>query len=297
MYDVTSPQDTDYRLGPVWGCDRLVSEPGYREPDYGKDSAIIISNLLILSDDCSRDFYYCSLILSLPAPWPLTRIVDDQRLFIIRTGRHIPFRPYRTPSNWANASPSSLTSSSYRIRSPFIPLGLDATDQAHTEKHSTRDVSPRSRYPPRRAPRRSEAYRRWTILVRDVGPPVDSYHYPCQRLGVEVGLVLVMGTVVGESCWDDHERCTDDTEEYEADAHSTELRLVAGMASRSIVLSWRTSRFRAMIDIERDQLVSLRLHMSLHRRSYRQFLGIVMMLEGDLGVWIISWERSWGYRP
>ncbi|GKB84066.1 hypothetical protein Tco_0956338 [Tanacetum coccineum] len=44
--------------------------------------------------------------------------------------------------------------------SPVHSSGLDASDQAHSGS-STRDVSPRLCYPPRRAPRRSEAFRHW----------------------------------------------------------------------------------------------------------------------------------------
>nr|GEW73885.1 hypothetical protein [Tanacetum cinerariifolium]GEX00411.1 hypothetical protein [Tanacetum cinerariifolium] len=36
-YDVTPP-DTCFRPGPIWGCDRLVSEPGYRESDVSVES-------------------------------------------------------------------------------------------------------------------------------------------------------------------------------------------------------------------------------------------------------------------
>ncbi|GKG25323.1 hypothetical protein Tco_0395951, partial [Tanacetum coccineum] len=44
--------------------------------------------------------------------------------------------------------------------SPVHSLGLDASNQAHSGS-STRDISPRVWYPLRRAPRRSEAFRRW----------------------------------------------------------------------------------------------------------------------------------------
>ncbi|GJT07477.1 hypothetical protein Tco_0841939 [Tanacetum coccineum] len=69
----------------------------------------------------------------------------------------------------------------------FHSLGLDAPDQAHSGS-STRDVSPRSRYPPRRAPRRS---------IGDGG----------MRLEIGVGI--------------DHKMSTDETEEYVADITST----------------------------------------------------------------------------
>ncbi|GKD39184.1 hypothetical protein Tco_1259391 [Tanacetum coccineum] len=60
----------------------------------------------------------------------------------------------RSPDHHSSSSSSSSDSS------PVHSLGLDAPDQAHSGS-STRDVSPRLCYPPRRAPRCSEAFRRW----------------------------------------------------------------------------------------------------------------------------------------
>ncbi|GJV66151.1 hypothetical protein Tco_1476979 [Tanacetum coccineum] len=60
----------------------------------------------------------------------------------------------RSPDHYSSSSSSSSESS------PVHSLGLDASDQAHSGS-STRDVSPRLCYPPRRAPRCSEAFRRW----------------------------------------------------------------------------------------------------------------------------------------
>ncbi|GJT84169.1 hypothetical protein Tco_1058511 [Tanacetum coccineum] len=98
---------------------------------------------------------------------------------LIRPGEAIPFgRPYRTHLNGPrklltarkrvgplparrlasrHASPRSpdhhsSSSSSSSDSSPVHSLGLDASDQAHSGS-STRDVSPRLCYPPRRAPR------------------------------------------------------------------------------------------------------------------------------------------------
>ncbi|GJR73102.1 hypothetical protein Tco_0085467 [Tanacetum coccineum] len=106
---------------------------------------------------------------------------------LIRPGEAIPFgRPYRTHLNgprklltarkrvgplparrlaWRHASPRSSdhhpsSSSSSSDSSPIHSLGLDASDQAHSGS-STRDVPPRLCYPPRRAPRRSEAFHHW----------------------------------------------------------------------------------------------------------------------------------------
>ncbi|GKE11835.1 hypothetical protein Tco_1415386 [Tanacetum coccineum] len=106
---------------------------------------------------------------------------------LIRPGEAIPFgQPYHTHLNGPHklltarnrvgplparrlasrhASPRSLdhhssSSSSSLDSSPVHSSGLDASDQAHF-RPSTRDVSLRLCYPPRRAPRRSEAFRRW----------------------------------------------------------------------------------------------------------------------------------------
>ncbi|GJY39103.1 hypothetical protein Tco_0425467 [Tanacetum coccineum] len=58
--------------------------------------------------------------------------------------------------------------------SPVHSSGLDAPDQAHSGS-STRDVSPRLGYPPRRAPRRSEAFCRWcAALLSTLYPPTTS---------------------------------------------------------------------------------------------------------------------------
>ncbi|GJS80371.1 hypothetical protein Tco_0730252, partial [Tanacetum coccineum] len=120
---------------------------------------------------------------------------------LIRPGEAIPFgRPYRTHPNGPrklltarkrvrplparrlasrHASPRSpdhhsSSSSSSSDSSPVHSLGLDAPDQAHLGS-PTRDVSPRFRYPPRRAPRRSEAYRRWCAApLSTVYPPTTS---------------------------------------------------------------------------------------------------------------------------
>ncbi|GJR22003.1 hypothetical protein Tco_0970530 [Tanacetum coccineum] len=65
--------------------------------------------------------------------------------------RHVsPRSSYHRPSSFS----SSLDSS------PVHSSGLDSPNQAHS-RPSTRVVSPRLGYLPRRAPRRSEAFRRW----------------------------------------------------------------------------------------------------------------------------------------
>ncbi|GJR40171.1 reverse transcriptase domain-containing protein [Tanacetum coccineum] len=68
----------------------------------------------------------------------------------------------------------SSSSSSSSDSSPVHSLGLDASDQAHSGS-STRDVSPRLCYPPRRAPRRSEAFRHWCAApLSTLYPPTTS---------------------------------------------------------------------------------------------------------------------------
>ncbi|GJV43998.1 hypothetical protein Tco_1428534 [Tanacetum coccineum] len=113
--------------------------------------------------------------------------IRQRSAILIRPGEAIPFgRPYRTHLNrprkllttrkrvgplparrlaWRRGSPHSSdhrpsSSSSSSNSSPVHSSSLDAPDQAHYGS-STRDVPPRLCYPPRRAPRRSEAFRRW----------------------------------------------------------------------------------------------------------------------------------------
>ncbi|GJY28945.1 hypothetical protein Tco_0404712 [Tanacetum coccineum] len=134
---------------------------------------------------------------------PVTTLPGIHRrlAILIRPGEAIPFgRPYRTHLNgprklltarkrvgdlparrlaWRHASPCSSehhlsSSSSSSDSSPVHSSGLDAPDQAHSGS-STRDVPPRLCYPPRRAPRRSEAFRRWCAApLSTLYPPTTS---------------------------------------------------------------------------------------------------------------------------
>ncbi|GJY14241.1 hypothetical protein Tco_0383550 [Tanacetum coccineum] len=78
-----------------------------------------------------------------------------------------------------NASPRSSdhhssSSCSSSDSSPVHSPGLDASDQDHSGS-STRDVPPRLCYHPRRAPRHSEAFRRWcAALLSTLYPPTTS---------------------------------------------------------------------------------------------------------------------------
>ncbi|GKE72745.1 hypothetical protein Tco_1534786 [Tanacetum coccineum] len=120
---------------------------------------------------------------------PVTALPEIHRwlTILIRPGEAIPFgRPYRTHLNgprklliaWKRVGPlparklasrhASPRSSDHRSSSfsssldssPIHFSSLDASDQAHSGS-STRDVSPRLCYPPRRAPRHSEAFCHW----------------------------------------------------------------------------------------------------------------------------------------
>ncbi|GJS62291.1 hypothetical protein Tco_0657075 [Tanacetum coccineum] len=101
---------------------------------------------------------------------PVTASLEIRRrsAILIRPGEAIPFgRPYRTHLNGPHKF-SSLDSW------PVHSSCLDASDQAHSGP-STRDVSPRLCYPPRRAPRRSEAFRRWCAApLSTLYPPTTS---------------------------------------------------------------------------------------------------------------------------
>ncbi|GKF04450.1 hypothetical protein Tco_0035118, partial [Tanacetum coccineum] len=116
---------------------------------------------------------------------------------LIRPGEAIPFgRPYHTHLNgprklftarkrvarrlaWRRASPRSSnhhpsSSSSSSDSLPVHSLGLDAPDQAYSGS-LTRVTSPRLGYPPRRAPRRSEAFRCWCAApLSTLYPPTTS---------------------------------------------------------------------------------------------------------------------------
>ncbi|GKA84906.1 hypothetical protein Tco_0806560 [Tanacetum coccineum] len=80
---------------------------------------------------------------------------------------------------WRRVSPCSSdhrpsSSSSSLDSSPVHSSGLDAPDLAHSGS-STRVALPRLGYPPRRAPRRSEAFRHWCVApLSTLYPPTTS---------------------------------------------------------------------------------------------------------------------------
>ncbi|GJT63727.1 hypothetical protein Tco_1015207 [Tanacetum coccineum] len=141
-----------------------------------------------------------------PSDFPIAPVtappgIRRRPAILIRPGEAIPLgRPYRTRPNgprrvmtarkrvgplparrlaWRRVSPHSLDhhpspSSSSSDFSPVHSSGLDAPGQTHSGS-STRVVSPRLGYPSRRAPRRSEAYRRWCAApLSTLCPPTTS---------------------------------------------------------------------------------------------------------------------------
>ncbi|GJY63577.1 putative ribonuclease H-like domain-containing protein [Tanacetum coccineum] len=92
---------------------------------------------------------------------------------LIRSGEAIlSGRPYDTLLTGRHHHSSSSSSSS--DSSPVHSLGLDVSNQAHLGS-STRDVSPKLCYHPRRAPRRSEAFRHWCAApLSTLYPPTTS---------------------------------------------------------------------------------------------------------------------------
>ncbi|GJZ78210.1 putative reverse transcriptase domain-containing protein [Tanacetum coccineum] len=101
--------------------------------------------------------------LSSLSKFPIAPITTPPRIhrwsaILIRPGEAIPFgRPYRT-----------------HLNGPLHSSGLDVSDQAHSGS-LTRVVSPRLCYHPRRAPRRSEAFRRWCAApLSTLYPPTTS---------------------------------------------------------------------------------------------------------------------------
>ncbi|GKE87524.1 hypothetical protein Tco_1564999, partial [Tanacetum coccineum] len=143
---------------------------------------------------------------SSPSEFPIAPVttppgIHRRSTILIRPGEAILFgRPYHTHLNGPrkllttrkrvgplptrrlasrHASPRSsdhrsYSSSSSSNSSLVHSSGLDASDQAYFGS-STRDVSPRLCYPPRRAPRRSEAFHRWcAALLSTLYPPTTS---------------------------------------------------------------------------------------------------------------------------
>ncbi|GJS35380.1 hypothetical protein Tco_0533762 [Tanacetum coccineum] len=268
--------------------------------------------------------------------------IRRRSMILIRPGEAIPFDlPYCTHLN----GPRKLLTArkrvgplrAHRLSMRHASPRLDASDQAHYGS-STRDVPPRLCYPPRRAPRHSEAFRRWCTALyinfystdyiqrHSLG---DSSERPPAFIFTFVDIDLGIGDEddVRDHVEIDPRDVRDDTKEYEADASDGDIvevgidlirtdceeeivvqvgdsliNLALGMhclGIRDMTLTWMMSRLRdftitclrgqrvsmieridslrlenlkvcAMLDIERDRVNSLRLHMSLSQEEFCQ---------------------------
>ncbi|GJS85821.1 hypothetical protein Tco_0752362 [Tanacetum coccineum] len=138
---------------------------------------------------------------------------------------------------------------------PVYSLDLDAPDQAHSGS-STRDVLPRLCYPSRRAPRRSEAFRRWCADPLSTLSPVDSYITHAQYGSLAL-LVLI--------------------------SHH-HLKVFKIYSSKTSIerMPRRTSRLRAMLDIERDHVSTSSSYVPAQEEFFVRFVRIEMMPRGRL---------------
>ncbi|GJZ07894.1 hypothetical protein Tco_0542177 [Tanacetum coccineum] len=295
------------------------------------------------------------------------------------------------------ASVTAFHLDSSRSSSDSLPVhssGLHAPDQDHSGS-SARDVPPRLCYPPRRAPRRSEAFLRWCAAPLSTLSPVDYVPSSTPVIGslaptradlllpqTEVDIELGIGDVddVRDHVEIDPRDVRDDIEEYEADTsvgdtvevgidpmsaliveeeivepigedssnssgtrdgivrsfedmpidlndvvrdfyhHMSEVRIdrIVGietvqrrlevdqliargqrvsMIERIDSLRLENLKVRAMLDIERDHVNSLRLHMSLSQEEFRQVRRDRDETRGRLRRLESYVERRLGFRP
>ncbi|GJR14591.1 hypothetical protein Tco_0797243 [Tanacetum coccineum] len=352
----------------------------------------------------------------LPSDFPITHVTAplgtrQRAAILIRPGEAIPLgRPYRTHHNgprrvmtarkrvgplparilaWRRISPRSSdhrpsSSSSSLISSPVHSSVLDAPDQAHFGS-STRDVSPRLGYPPRRAPRRSEAFHHYespvdsvpssTPVMGSLAPTHVDLFPPRKRFRdlysseasieedtevdpIETEVDMELGIGDGDDVRNHVEinprDVRDDIEEYEADTSAgdtvevgidpmsapiVEEEIVepagedsfylsgtrdgifrsfediaidlddvvhdfyhhmgerAGMIERIESLRLKNLKVRAMLDIERDCVNSLRLHISLSQEEFCQAHRDHDDTRGRLKRLESYVERHLGFRP
>ncbi|GJU16939.1 hypothetical protein Tco_1144905 [Tanacetum coccineum] len=133
---------------------------------------ILLRLLILLMDHHRRTL----MLLPLLVGGAGTHLNGLRKLLTVRKrvgplpARRLASRQASPRSSVHHSSSSSLSLDS----SPVHSLGLDASDQAHSGS-STRDVSPRLCYPPRRAPQSSEAFRHWCAApLSTLYPPTTS---------------------------------------------------------------------------------------------------------------------------
>ncbi|GJW04527.1 putative reverse transcriptase domain-containing protein [Tanacetum coccineum] len=201
---------------------------------------------------------------------------DEMTLFATiahyRTGRRVggPLPARRLASRHASPRSShhhSSASSSSSDSSPVHSLGLDALDQAHSGS-STRDVSPRLRYPPREQQMNSSE--------RPMQLSSHSAEPSCRRVDSPDEFSSII-----HCSFTDHKLLTradllppsDDTEEYEAERQHWRLRLEfceRARAARDCTVSLRR---RCKSQLGKDSLTHLALGMALFR-TVGQWLGL-----------------------
>ncbi|GJT73718.1 hypothetical protein Tco_1033004 [Tanacetum coccineum] len=203
----------------------------------------------------------------------------------------------RSPISHFHTSSSSSSSDS----SPVHSLGLDAPDQAYSGS-STRDVSPRLCYPPRRASRCSEAFRRWCAA------PLSTLYPPTTSESSSRGSSEIPMHSISYSAGPSRKRCRSPVDSVSLsmpvtgslaptradhlpprkrfrDSYSTEASLEEdvevgligtiwvdielGDAEAIYSLRMKNLKVRAMLDIERGRVSSLRLHTSLSQEEFR----------------------------
>ncbi|GJZ31623.1 putative reverse transcriptase domain-containing protein, partial [Tanacetum coccineum] len=172
----------------------------------------------------------------------------------------------RSPDHHSSSSSPSLDSS------PVHSLGLDASDQAHSGS-STKDVSPRLCYPPRRAPQCSEGdvchwcaaplstwYPPTTLESSSRDAPERPMHLSSHSAGPSRMWLEIMLRV-------DHRDARDVTEEScGLRQHGYPLRIVGG-----VLLRRRNLKVRALLDIERGSYEQpSNLHMSILHEEFHQ---------------------------
>ncbi|GJU66998.1 hypothetical protein Tco_1253257 [Tanacetum coccineum] len=216
---------------PVWGCDRLVIRQGNREPGSRPqpigysfcDIPTVIPSTSVVAPETST----IAPVISSPLLWEAIPFGRPYRTHINWPGKLLTARKRVGPLParrlaWRHASPrffrpTPSSSSSSLDSSPVHSSGLDAPDQAHSGS-STRDVSPRLGYPPRRAPRCSEAFRHW---FRDSYSSEASIEEDTKIDPIETEVDIELGIGDGDDVRDhveiDPRDVRDDTEEYEAD--------------------------------------------------------------------------------
>ncbi|GJV32577.1 putative reverse transcriptase domain-containing protein [Tanacetum coccineum] len=196
-------------------------------------------------------------------------------LLVGRSGKRVGPLPARRLAS-RHASPRSpdhhsSSSSSSSDSSPVYSLVLDVSDQAHSGS-STRDVPPRLCYPPRGE--HHDRYRDSSFMEASIEEDAE--------VGLTgTGLLWEVSIVMGDEVGDmpdgmdspDSSGTRDGIVRDGCEAPGDQVDCSgdrARMAEMIYSLRLENLKVRAMLDIERDRVSSLRLHMSLSQEEFRQ---------------------------